>query len=250
MSADHLLPETIGAVVDGELARADEATVQAHLNQCHACALKVIAAGKLKSATSRAARKFVPSNDALARLTAVAQQNQPRRAPVIPIRTAGWAAVAALFLVALVVGGGGILRQSRSLSAEILDQHLATLSDAALPQVVSTDRHTVKPWFQGKLPFSFNIPEPSDLPAETTLVGADLAYVSGKPAALLLFTIHKHHVSVFISQAGLLSNPMNESARSGFHFFSTKAAGLELLGVSDVNEAELKALVAILAAAQ
>jgi anti-sigma factor RsiW len=250
MSADHLLPETIGAVIDGELAQADEAEVQMHLNECHACALKVIAASKLKGATSRAARNFVPSADTLARLSAVARQNPPRRASVIPIRTAGWAAVAALFLVALVVGGRSILRRSETLSAEILDQHLAMLSDVAMPQVVSSDRHTVKPWFAGKLPFSFNIPEPNTLPADTALVGADMTYVSGKPAALLLFTIHKHRASVFISQAGMLSNVMNLTERSGFHFSSANAAGLEFLGVSDVNGVELDVLVAKLAAAQ
>jgi anti-sigma factor RsiW len=250
MSADHLLPETIGAIIDGELVHANEAAVQAHLNECHRCALKVIATGRLKSATSRAARNFAPSADALARLTAAAQQNRPKRATVIPIRSVAWAAVAALFLAVLVIGGEGILRQSQALSAEILDQHLATLSAASLPQVVSSDRHTVKPWFQGKLPFSFNVPEPNALPADTTLVGADLAYVGGKPAALLLFTIHKHHVSVFISQAELFSEVMSKTSRSGFHFSSTKAAGLELLGVSDVNGSELDALVAKLAAVQ
>ena len=250
MSADHLLPETIGAIIDGEYEQANEAAAQAHLIECHDCALKVIAAGKLKLATSRAARSFAPSANALARLAAVAQQNPPKRAAVIPIRTGAWAAVAALFLAVLVIGGEGILRQSKALTVEIFDQHLATLSDASLPQVVSSDRHTVKPWFQGRLPFSFNLPEPNALPADTTLVGADLAYVSGKPAALLLFTIHKHHVSVFIGQAGLFSGVISKTSRSGFHFSSAKAGGLELLGVSDVNGAELEALVTKLAAVQ
>jgi anti-sigma factor RsiW len=250
MSADHLLPGTIGTVIDGELTFADEPAVLAHLNECHACALKVIAAGNLKSATARGANIFAPSADALARLTAVASQNPPRRAEVISLRPIAWAAVAALFLIALVFGGLNMLRESDALSAEILDQHLDTLSASASPQVVSTDRHTVKPWFEGKLPFSFNIPDQNALPPDTALVGADLAYVSGKPAALLLFTIHKHHASVFVSQAGLLSDVARVTARSGFHFSSARGEGVEFLGVSDVNAAELDALVAKLAAAQ
>jgi len=143
-----------------------------------------------------------------------------------------------------------MLRQSDMLSAEILDQHLDTLSDTASPEVVSTDRHTVKPWFQGKLPFSFNIPEPNALPADTVLIGADLTYVDGKAAAQLLFTIHKHHASVFVTQTGQLSEFVRVTARSGFHFSAGRGGGLELLGVSDVNGAELDALVAKLAAAQ
>lgn len=248
MSA-HLLPETIGSIVDGELLPEDEAATQAHLSQCHACALKLIAAGQLKSATGRAARNFAPSPEALARLSAVAEQAPRGRASVIPIRLISWTAVAAIFLLAIALGGR-MLRDSDMLSAEILDQHLDTLSDAAFPEVVSTDRHTVKPWFEGKLPFSFNIPEPNALPADTTLVGADLTHVDGKAAALLLFTIHKHRASVFVTQSGQLSEFVRVTARSGFHFSAGRGGGLEFLGVSDVNGAELDALVKKVAAAQ
>ena len=248
MSA-HLLLETVGAIVDGELLPADEAATQAHLSECHVCALKVIAAGQLKSATGRAAKSFAPSQEALARLTAVAQQAPRSRASVVPIRLMSWTAVAAVFLLAIALGGR-MLRQSDMLSAEILDQHLDTLSDAALPEVVSTDRHTVKPWFQGKLPFSFNIPEPNALPADTSLVGADLTHVDGRAAALLLFTIHKHRASVFVTQLGQLSEFVRVTARSGFHFSAGRGGGLEFLGVSDVNGAELDALVAKIAAIQ
>jgi len=249
MYADHLLPETIGAVIDGELSPSDHAATQAHLSECHRCALKVIAAGQLKSVTARAAKSFAPSQETLARLEAVARQAPAKSAPVIPIRLVPWAAVAALFLLAIALGGR-MLRQSDLLSAEILDQHLATLSDSASPEVVSTDRHTVKPWFQGKLSFSFNIPEPNALPADTALVGADLTYVNGRPAALLLFTIHKHHASVFVTQSGQLSEFVRVTARSGFHFSAGRGGGLELLGVSDVNGAELDALVAKITAIQ
>ena len=249
MSPDHLLPETIGALIDSELSEVDRGAAEAHLNGCHICALRVIEASQLKSATSRAARNFAPSQEALARLTAVAQQTPAKRAPVVPIRTMTWAAAAAMFILAIALGGR-MLRQSDMLSAEILDQHLDTLSDTASPEVVSTDRHTVKPWFQGKLPFSFNIPEPNALPADTVLIGADLTYVDGKAAAQLLFTIHKHHASVFVTQTGQLSEFVRVTARSGFHFSAGRGGGLELLGVSDVNGAELDALVAKLAAAQ
>jgi len=110
---------------------------------------------------------------------------------VLPLRAASqlWPGIAACFAVML----GLFVWQSRhtnaDLTAELLDQHLATLSVSSAPQVVSSDRHTVKPWFQGKLPFSFNLPEPVDLPPDTVLQRADLAYLSGHPAALLLFTL-------------------------------------------------------------
>jgi len=136
------------------------------------------------------------------------------------------------------------------LSAELLDQHLATLSSAATPQVISTDRHTVKPWFQGKLPFSFNLPEPSALPPDTVLKGADFTYVHGQPAALLLFTIHAHEVSVFVTQRAGGSGWEPAGVRSGFAIRSATTKELRIVALSDVNPAELEGLVAVLVKVQ
>ena len=86
---------------------------------------------------------------------------------------------------------------------EVCDEHIAALAAGAAPEVVSSDRHTVKPWFQGRLPFSFNLPQV--LPADTALDGANLTYVRGAPAAQLLFSIGKHRVSMFVRQRGKLS---------------------------------------------
>jgi anti-sigma factor RsiW len=80
------------------------------------------------------------------------------------IRPAAWAALVAVILLAISPLGRRQLHQTNTLAAELLDQHLATLSSAATPQVISTDRHTVKPWFQGRLPFSFNLADATALP--------------------------------------------------------------------------------------
>ena len=134
------------------------------------------------------------------------------------------------------------LHETNNLAAELLDQHLATLSSAATPQVISTDRHTVKPWFQGRLPFSFNLPDPQGSSTGDALNGADLTYLKGQPAALLLFTIHKHEVSVFVTQRfggpNLAALP---STRSGFTIHSATTHDLQIVAVSDVNPADLDA---------
>jgi anti-sigma factor RsiW len=154
-------------------------------------------------------------------------------------------------LLAVSLIGWRQLHETNTLAAELLDQHLATLSSAATPQVISTDRHTVKPWFQGRLPFSFNLPDAPALPPDTTLKGADLAYLNGQPAALLLFTIHKHQVSVFLTQRSggpnLVALP---GVRSGFTIHSAATHDLQIVAVSDVNPADLDALVATLLRAQ
>jgi hypothetical protein len=89
------------------------------------------------------------------------------------------------------------------------------------------------------------------LPPDTTLKGADLAYLSGQPAALLLFTIHKHEVSVFLTQRAtsptLASLP---KARAGFTLHTVTTADLRIVAVSDVNPADLDLLLASLAKSQ
>jgi anti-sigma factor RsiW len=180
------------------------------------------------------------------------QSTPPRKtARLYTFRPIAWTALAAAIVVAVSLLGWRQIHQSNALAAELLDQHLATLSSGASPQVISTDRHTVKPWFQGKLPFSFNLPEPNALPADTMLKGADLAYLDDQPAALLLFTIHKHEVSVFVTQRA--GSPILTSlprARSGFAIHSASTRDLRMVAVSDVNPADLDALVDALVRAQ
>lgn len=101
----------------------------------------------------------------------------------------------------LLVFIGGKSQQDKSASSnfdgivtEVCDQHVSMLAADGAPQVISSDRHTVKPWFQGKLPFSFNLPE--NLPTDTRLEWANLTYLYSEPAALLLYSVGKHRVSV------------------------------------------------------
>jgi anti-sigma factor RsiW len=145
--------------------------------------------------------------------------------------------------------GWQLNRQSNALSAEMLDHHLETLSSGAPPNVLSSDRHTVKPWFQGKLPFSFNLPEV--LPADTVLKGADLTYLSGEPVAQLLFSIHKHDVSIFLTQRqSRIPLAAMPSVRSRFSMRSAATPAMNLVAVSDVNPAELEMILQALVAAQ
>ncbi len=246
----HLAPDQLNALIDGELSSSESQAIQRHLADCHPCALRVLSATQLKAATTRAAQRFAAPPDALARLTAqLRPQESKKTARSYSFRLIGWAALAAGILIAVSLIGWRQIRQANALSAELLDQHLATLSSGASPEVISTDRHTVKPWFQGKLPFSFNIPEV--LPTDTTLKGGNLAYLDGRPAALLLFTIHKHEVSVFLTQRS--DSPLNTvlpGVRSGFAIRSATTKDLRIVAVSDVNPADLDLLVSALVQAQ
>jgi anti-sigma factor RsiW len=249
--SDHLHPEKLGALVDGELSPLDEAAAEQHLNECHACSMKALGLHQLRSATKLAAHCNMPSPEVLARLSAGVRKNEEHRSRSVPRLPIAWQIAAALVLAAAVtLGWWRWVRQPDSFAVELLDQHLSTLAQSSQPEVVSSDRHAVKPWFEGKLPFSFNLPDPNALPADTVLNGADLVYIDGRPTALLLFTIHKHRTSVFVRQASLYAGLLGRQTRSGFELIEKKSAGLEFVGVSDVNAGELDALVHSLTAAQ
>jgi anti-sigma factor RsiW len=247
---DHLNPDIISAFIDGELPAGEAQAVQQHLAECHPCALRVLSATQLKAATARAGGRFAPSPDTLARLTAGLQPQQPKKtARIYAFRPIAWTALAAGLALVVALAGWQLIHRGNTLSAELLDQHLATLSSGASPEVISTDRHTVKPWFQGKLPFSFNLPDA--LPADTALQGGDLTYLDGQPAALLLFTIHKHEVSVFLTQrAGGPTLTAPSGVRSGFTIRHATTHDLRIVAVSDVNPADLDLLVSALVQAQ
>ncbi|MGD0632172.1 MAG: hypothetical protein ABR987_22840, partial [Terracidiphilus sp.] len=132
--------------------------------------------------------------------------------------------------------------QSASLVTEACDQHIATLAANAPPQVLSSDRHTVKPWFQGRIPFSFNLPE--NLPADTRLEGANLTYLHNQPAALLLYSIGKHRASIFVLQnANATISTWPSTDHAGFHVTGFTTADLQVFAVSDVDPARLSNLV-------
>ena len=168
--------------------------------------------------------------------------------------TAGWAAAAVLALASILFVQSTV-RHSRTASAEgalvteISDLHVATLAANLPPQVVSSDRHTVKPWFQGKLPFSFNLPQ--NLPADVTLEGANLTYLQGQPVAQLLYSIGRHRASVFLRQRTAANAPIpTEAEHSGFHVTGFRTDDLQVAAVSDVDPARLADLVRIIEQAQ
>jgi anti-sigma factor RsiW len=125
---------------------------------------------------------------------------------------------------------------------EIADLHVAALASANPVDVVSTDKHTVKPWFAGKLPFSFNLPEMQNSPF--VLVGGRVAYFQHSSGAQLLFNLRKHQLSVFIfKEEGLpFSVGTFAATRLSMHTESWSQGGLRYFIVSDAPAADVHAL--------
>ncbi len=265
----HISLETLAALADGELETKELAFVQEHLAGCVTCTGSALAQSLLKSATARAGQRYATPPELSARLSRqIAQDANEAQVSPHPARrrfgsgyaALGWAA-AALLLVAVTVSGSWLLvdrnashnmalaSANSALVSEVFDQHVATLAATGPPQVLSSDNHTVKPWFQGKLPYAFNLPE--NLPAGMVLDGANLTYLRNRPAAQLLFSIGKHRVSVFVMEkTGNAVVGDLPPEHSGFHVMGFRSGSLDGIAVSDVNPARLAELVGSLALAQ
>lgn len=268
--SDHLTPEVFTALADGELAADDLRAARVHLDRCLECAKLAIDEWLMKAAVAKAGQRYEAQaafrdrmSALIARETSKAdrQTSTANQKPSNKNRDwnafAGWATAAVMLLA---FGAWGILayrahsfdavnNEQTAMIAEACDLHIAMLAANQAPQVVSSDRHTVKPWFQGKLPFSFNIPE--SLPAGMSLDGANLAYLHNLPVAQLLFSIGRHRASVFIEEkAGAGPESQIKTFHSGFQVIEFSTGDLEVISVSDVDPARLDALATGLREAQ
>jgi anti-sigma factor RsiW len=240
---EHLAPAILNALADGELSALELTAASAHLAECPACTSAALALSLQKSATARAGQRFVAPAGLRDRIAA--QLAAPKPEPVRKTTPYLWAGIAALLILGISLF---VARRpdTNSLAQEIADQHIATLAANAPPQVISSDRHTVKPWFQGRIPFSFNLPQ--TLPADVTLDGANLTYLHGQPAAQLLYSIGKHHASIFLQQRSGAS-PIRTD-RNGFHLVTFTTPSLEAVAISDADPTRLSELAHLLEQAQ
>jgi anti-sigma factor RsiW len=187
----------LDAYLDGELESGEMAELDKHLRECSPCAAEGLRRLQWKKNIQAAAQqRYAPDPKLRQRL----EKKISQRKPVLRWRPA----YAATFAVLLLLGGIAILREgsrqernSRILS-ELADLHVSTLASSTPVDVVSSDRHTVKPWFAGKIPFTFDLPELQGSPFE--LVGGRVTYLEQSPGAHLIFRVRQHHISVFIFQ--------------------------------------------------
>jgi len=127
---------------------------------------------------------------------------------------------------------------------EVADLHVAALASATPVDVISTDRHSVKPWFQGKIPFTFNLPELQN--TDFSLLGGRVTYLQKEPGAHLIYELRKHKISVFIFQArpGLAPPPyfVGEGTVSSFPEEIWEQAGLRFFVIGDAGLDDIRKL--------
>ena len=237
--------DKLDGYADGELPETESAVLEGHLRTCRDCTAEALDRMQMKRATRAAAMRFTPSAE-------FRQRVQMSIAPK-PRRLAFWTspalAMAAVLVLAVTVSALVMVRHSSrdQAVAQLLDMHVAALASGNPVDVVSSDRHTVKPWFQGKLPFTFNLPELQG--SNYALLGGRLVYFRGKAGAQLIYELRKHEFSVFIvpdgGPAGLSQNKDN-----GFSVESWGTGGLHYVILSDAGASDVHALGDMMRSAQ
>jgi anti-sigma factor RsiW len=233
----------LATYIDGELPAGEMKAVDAHLRNCPSCAADVLGQVHLKRAVQAAGRRYSPAAELRARVQRQIA-SRPRTSPWRVWLTAA-TAVALVLVASLAAMRFGQQRLEREQAfSEVADLHVATLASTNPVDVVSTDRHTVKPWFQGKIPFTFNLPELQN--SEFTLLGGRVTYLGQAPGAHLIYQIRKHQVSVFVFQdwavKGRLSSDLGVRRRQSFEVDTWSQDGLRYFVIGDAGASDIRAL--------
>jgi anti-sigma factor RsiW len=157
-------------------------------------------------------------------------------------------AYAAALVLAVVAGGvaervrdlvSEVSSERNVLVADLVDTHVRSLMADHLTDVQSSDHHTVKPWFAGKVPFAPSVPElqPQGFP----LVGGRVEFVAGRTAAALVYARGLHTINLFIWPATPSDERHRTATHGGYSLVHWTAHGLSYWAVSDAAPAELDA---------
>jgi mycothiol system anti-sigma-R factor len=232
--------------LDGELDATRAADFERHLESCRECANTLAAEEALRSSLQRSSL-YEQTPSALRRKIRADLDAATAPAGPSPIPVWRWFAVAAAMLMVTSVSWYSWQRFQNSASsspftaAEIIDAHVRSLQPGHLTDIASTDQHTVKPWFNGKLDFS---PPVKDFADEGfPLIGGRLDVLSGRNIAALVYTRHKHIINVFVLPTREPDTPIHPPGlRQGYQWFHWRHQGMEFCAVSDVSASDLHEL--------
>jgi anti-sigma factor RsiW len=240
MKCDEAIP-LLHPYSDGELDLVHRLQIETHLTECADCATREENVRSLRAAVSSSSLYYTAPAGLRARI-------QPAGPTLAPKRRRPWIQIAAiaagiLLLVASSAAIGTFLSKAKptadeALAEPVLVAHVRSLQLDHLMDVVSTDRHTVKPWFRGKVDFS--PPVPDFAPQRYPLSGGRLDYLAERPVAALVYHRALHPINVFIWPA---ANDEEKAVRTftrlGFHLRCWQKTGMVFWAISDLNDREL-----------
>jgi anti-sigma factor RsiW len=229
------------ALLDGELDAGHAREVEAHVAGCQRCAAELAQFREMRGAMAASNLSFTAPAALRQRIEAAIPAPAVRaRAPSRRSLLRGFAlgtamsAVAAASVLFVVVRSD----QDQRILGDVVSAHLRSLQAERLTDVPSTDQHTVKPWFNGKLAVA---PPVADLTAHGfTLLGGRLDYIGGKPVAALVYKRRAHVINLFVATAASLErSAARHETVQGFNIRRWNEQGLHFIAISDIGADEL-----------
>jgi anti-sigma factor RsiW len=244
----ELWKTSLDTYLDGELSSEQMRDFNKHVRCCPTCGADALARVQMKRSFQAVGKRFTPS-PAFRKVVQRRIEARPRPAAF----GMAWMMASAVIAVLLVVGLASTYRlrdraRTEQVFSEVADLHVGMLASSAPVDVVSTDRHTVKPWFQGKIPFAFDLPELQN--SEFSLLGGRMTYLAQTPGAHLVYEVRKHRISVLVFQEGSLQASLDENAPAkkelSFNVETWSHGGLRYFVIGDASAIDVHNLADLL----
>jgi anti-sigma factor RsiW len=224
------------ALLDDELDAGHVREVEAHIATCQRCAAQLNAYRDMRSAMATSDLHFTAPPQLRQRIEAALPKAHTNRRAVLKGFAMGsvLSAAAATGLVVVVLRH----EDEQRILSEVVSAHLRALQAGHLTDVLSTDQHTVKPWFNGRLDVA---PPVVDLTAQGfTLIGGRLDYVNGRAIGAIVYRRRTHVINLFVAQTTNAESRMAKiETVQGFNIRHWSERGLTYWAVSDLNADEL-----------
>jgi anti-sigma factor RsiW len=229
----------VHALIDGELDAGHAREVEAHLASCPGCAAQLRDYRVMRQALSAPALR----HQATAGLRARIEGTLPSRRAAAPSRRSLLQGLAMGSVLSGALAAGLVVfvmrqEEDQRILGDVVSAHLRSLQGDHLIDVQSSDQHTVKPWFNGRLDLA---PPVIDLTAQGfTLIGGRLDYVDGRPVAAIVYKRRAHVINLFVAQLMGPERRATIEQVQGFNIWRWTRSDLGFWAVSDINAEELQ----------
>ena len=233
----------VHALIDGELDAGHARDVEAHLAACPGCAAQLRDYRIMRTALAAPALRHQAPAALRARIERALPAASAQVIPIAPSRRSLLKGMAMGSVLSGALAASLVLvvvrrEEDQRILGDVVSAHLRSLQGDHLIDVQSTDQHTVKPWFNGRLDVA---PPVVDLTAQGfTLIGGRLDYIDGRPVGAVVYKRRAHVINLFVAQATAGDERARIEQLQGFNIWRWRHTDLGFWAVSDINAEELQ----------